>query len=181
MLHMSNRIGCVAILAIAAGCASPGARSPEIVSGITTSRTDVEVRVQAAPPSRLEYRRVSPDSMWKLLPKAFSDLGIKAGVMQPRVYGNNAIVMSNINGEAVRGMFRCGNEGTGPSSTVQYRIEFDIAASPVARTGGGSELIIQTRALGTSVDATRSGKIDCVSNGALEKKLKAQIDEMMRM
>ena len=60
-----------------------------------------------------------------------SDLSIKAGVMRERVYGNNAIVMSSINGEGVRAMFRCGTEGTGPSSTVQYRIEFDIAASPV--------------------------------------------------
>jgi hypothetical protein len=176
--------GRVAMLGLAlalAGCASPGAAGPEAMSGITTSRTDAEVRTQAPPPSRLEFPKISPDSLWKLVPKAFDYLGIKAGVLPTgtRVYGNYAIVMSSITGDPVRPMFRCSNE-TGPSTTAQYRIEFDIAASPVMRSAGGSELVVQIRATGASMDASRSGKIDCLSNGNIEKKLKAQLESLMR-
>lgn len=166
----------VTLLMLATACAG----TPAGV-GVTTPPAGISgnvVRVEEARPSILEFRYIQAEDIWAVLPNAFRALGITGGVMDPtdRVFGNPQIRATTLAGQQTRNMFRCTNEGSGPGSVTQYRVEFGIAAQPRAVEEGGSELIVRIQAVGRLTDSSRSGVIHCVSNGTIERRLKQQVE-----
>jgi hypothetical protein len=169
----------VVLLAVACAPATTGG-STEAVTSVATSGGST-VRVDQADPSAMTFREATVDDVWKVLPAAFAALRIEGAVMDPaaKVYGNPKVIMSTIARQNVRDMFRCGAEGL---SMADYRLEFGIAAQPRKIVSGGTELSVQTTALGRSTSASRSGNTHCVSNGrlelALEKQIRVELDRI---
>ena len=169
-------LAAVSVLLLAAGCAAPqtvdgddSVAPPGAVSGET-------VRVDVAEPTLLEFRNASAEDVWKVLPTAFAVLRIPSGILdeRSRVYGNQKVIVSTVLRTPIRELFRCGAEsGLGLSD---YRIEFGITAQPRALVKGGTELHIQTTALGRLTSPSRTGSTNCVSNGKLEQLLHRQIE-----
>lgn len=131
-----------------------------------------QVRVNAPPPGVLEFPNRTTDELWRTLPHAFSALGIKGGVIDPRahVYGAYQVDGGQVAGKQLRDLFRCGSESS--LSGRQYRIRFDITAQPRALERGGVELIVRIVGVGTVASPDASGTTQCVSNGTIETRLK---------
>lgn len=157
--------------------AACGPVAPGMASGTPSGVTGSEVHLDRAEPSTLTFRSATANELWRVIPSVFQGLGIPGGVIdaRSRIYGSPNVRLSSIGGQRVISMFRCTNEGTGMSSTTQYRVEFGIAVQPRA-AAGGAELIVDVQAMGRLTDPSRSGTIHCVSNGALEGMLKERIE-----
>jgi hypothetical protein len=164
--------------ALAAGCAPAtkgevddvsGARARGTVSGST-------VRVDESPVSILVFPGADMEDVWKVLPASFSALGIPAGVMDAsnHAYGSQLVKVTKIGDRRVEQLFRCA-AGEGLSAAT-YRVEFGIVVQPRKLAGGGTELTVETAALGRMASMGRAGNTHCVSNGLLEKQLQSQIE-----
>lgn len=165
--------GLMPLLVLAAGCASG---SGEYVgSQLAASGSETHNRVDAALPSNLAFPDATVDDLWRVLPAAFVALEIPAGVVDARnlVYGNQRVTEQKVADEYLRNLFRCAS-GSSLSGT-RYRFEFGITAQPITSPGGGTELRIQTAALGRAIRGSSSGTTQCVSNGKLEEKIRGQV------
>jgi hypothetical protein len=163
-------------LAVAAGCAAPQTVEGDNTVATPGSVTGETVRVDAADPTALEFEDASPEDVWKVLPTAFGVLRIPSGILdeRSRVYGNQKVIISTVQRTPIRDLFRCGADSG--LSLSDYRIEFGITAQPRGLVKGGTELHIQTTALGRLTSPSRTGSTNCVSNGKLEQMLHRQIE-----
>ncbi len=170
----SPRSGLLLTLLVQVGCA-PATGGP-MGTGLPATASGPEVRVDEALPSVLAFPEATVEELWKVLPAAFRALGITAGVTDADalVYGNGRVPETTVAGRSTRDLFRC-SAGAG-LSLGQYRIQFGITAQPRRVRTGGSELFVQTAAFGRFVSASQSGTVYCVSNGALEGKIKEQAE-----
>jgi hypothetical protein len=162
------------LLVLASGCAagSTGQMGPGLPATVSGS----EVRVEGTLPSVIAFPQASVDDVWKVLPAAFQALGIPAGIMDAgaMVYGNQNVTETKVAGQSTRDLFRC--SASSGLSVGQYRIRFGISAQPRKMATGGTELFLQTTAVGRLVSGSRSGTTQCVSNGTLDLKIREQIE-----
>lgn len=159
----------------AAACGPPPAAMTTDIG--TATAHEGFVRTEAAPPALIAMPLgVDVDAVWRVLPGVFASMEIPVGVIdaRSRIIGQNRIVMSSIDGRAIRTYFRCAFGGAGPSAAASYRISFDLAAQP-RRSGNGTELMVQTMASASSIDSSRSGTLSCTSTGELEKLLESRL------
>lgn len=167
---------CILGTAAVAACAAPASSidNPEFTpAGVSGN----EVRVGAPPPSIIEFPYHTTEAIWKALPAAFAGLKIPAQVMDARglVYGNARVTVSSVDGSPLSALFRCANAGSGPSGATALRIQFGITAAPRPAGPEKSELVVHTTAFARNVDSSRSGNVNCVSNGQIETRLKQQL------
>jgi hypothetical protein len=161
-------------LVLALACA-PGPAG-QMGTGMSATMSGPEVRVEETLPSVLAFPYSSVNDLWRVLPATFEALGIPGGVIDGAnlVYGNEKVTETTVAGQSTRDMFRCAASSS--LSGGQYRIQFGITAQPRPVPGGGAELFLQTAAFGRMVSGSRSGTTQCVSNGAIDVKIKEQMD-----
>ncbi|HSJ10764.1 MAG TPA: hypothetical protein VK928_12650 [Longimicrobiales bacterium] len=170
----------LATLSIGA-CAAPGASldTPQSTpSGIAGN----EVRVDLPAPAIIEFPYHSADLVWRVIPAVFAELRLPAQVMDARnmVYGSQRVTVGSIGGEPTRSHFRCSTDGSAASGATALRIQFGITAQPKAIGPTKTELIVQIIGHGSPIEASRTGNINCISNGRLEGRLKQAIEAELR-
>ena len=165
--------GLFASLVLTAGCAAGS--GGQMGTGMAATMGGSEVLVDETLPSVMAYPQANVAAVWKVLPAAFRELGMTAGVLDAGnlVYGNDRVPETTVGGKSTRDLFRC---GAGSSLSVgQYRVQFGITAQPRPASAGGTELFVHIEAFGRMVSASRSGTTHCVSEGDIELMLKGQV------
>lgn len=121
--------------------------------------------------------RHSVAAVWTILPTVFQELGLSGHVLDEsrRVYGNDKVSASRVAGQNAQTFFRCANEATGMGSTMRYRMQFAIRTAVTAAENGGSKLNTALTGQASPVDGSSAAKLDCVSNGKLERELRRAV------
>ncbi len=119
----------------------------------------------------------APDRVWALIPTIFQQLGLGGGVLDEtrRIYGNNRVSANRIAGQSPQAFVRCANEASGMGSTMRYRIQMAIRTAVTDGPDGGSKLNTSVTAQASPVDGSSASKLDCVSNGKLEREIRRAV------
>ncbi|HEX6066398.1 MAG TPA: hypothetical protein VFZ04_19330, partial [Longimicrobiales bacterium] len=70
---------------------------------------------------------------------------------------------------------RCANEASGMGSTMRYRIQMAIRTAVTDGPDGSSKLNTSITAQASPIDGSSSSRLDCVSNGKLEREVRRAV------
>jgi hypothetical protein len=120
---------------------------------------------------------ISPAAAWLVLPQVYDSLGLGGGVLnaQARSYGNPRVSVRTIAGSRVDRLFRCANEGTGPSSVSRLRIRFSIFTTVSEAGEGEAQIRTSVVATGSPREGTSTSSVVCISKGMLESAIERQV------
>jgi hypothetical protein len=169
----------VAMLSLlgAACSATPAVNTnPGAPSSVTTTGTAAVVQLENDPELESPISHAA-DRVWAILPTVFQELGLGGAVMseRPRVYGNDKVSSNRIAGQNPQTFFRCANAASGMGSTMRYRFVFSIRTAVTAAQDGTTRLNTAMNGQASPVDGSSAAKLDCVSNGKLERELRRSV------
>ncbi|HEY0810119.1 MAG TPA: hypothetical protein VGD49_08145 [Longimicrobiales bacterium] len=150
--------------------------NPGAPSTVTSTSTASIVQLESDPELESPIRHAA-DRVWAVLPDVFRDLGLGGAVMsdRPRVFGNDRVSANRIAGQNPQMFFRCANEASGMGSTMRYRLQFSIRTAVTAAQDGTSKLNTAISGQASPVDGSSAAKLNCVSNGKLERELRRAV------
>ena len=121
--------------------------------------------------------RHAPERVWVVLPQIFQELGLGGEVLDTnkRIYGNDKVSTNRIAGQNPQTFFRCANEASGMGSTMRYRVQFSIRTAVTPVPSGGSKLNTAINGTASPVDGSSASRLDCVSNGKLEREIRRSV------
>jgi hypothetical protein len=161
-----------------AACASTPAvnTNPSAPSSVTPTGNGSVIRLEDDPELASPIRHEA-DKVWAILPQIFQELGMGGEVMdaQRRIYGNDRVSTHRLAGQNAQNFFRCANEASGMGSTMRYRIQFSIRSAVTGTPDGGSKLHTAIIGQASPIDGSSAAKLDCVSNGKLERELRRAV------
>jgi hypothetical protein len=174
-MHNSN----VALLSllVAACSATPAVNTnPGAPSAVTSTGTGAMIQLEDDPELESPIGHAS-DRVWATLPLVFQELGLSGSVLDEhrRIYGNDKVSTNRVAGQNPQTFFRCANEATGMGSTMRYRLLFSIRTAVTSAPDGSSKLNTAITGQASSVDGSSAAKLDCVSNGKLERELRRAV------
>jgi hypothetical protein len=148
-----------------------------VAGAIDRGVANLEVRTSEAGSVAETTVGVSPGAAWRVLPQAYDSLGLGGGVLDAGElsYGNNRVTARNVAGNRTDRLFRCANEGAGPSAVNRFRIRFSISTTVTEGPEGHAVLFHEIVATGTPIEGTSSGRVICVSRGQLESAIQQQV------
>ncbi|HEX2721396.1 MAG TPA: hypothetical protein VHM24_00660, partial [Gemmatimonadaceae bacterium] len=119
--------------------------------------------------------RAPADSVWVWLPKVYQKLGIPTDYtdVNALVIGTRAFKSSRLDGRRTADYVRCGNQGAGPSSGGMYHTNLSILSSVRAIDSVRASLTTLVNGIASPVEGTSTGNVSCVSNGLLERRIRA--------
>ena len=82
---------------------------------------------------------------------------------------------STLAGTRVDRLFRCANEGTGPSSVSRLRIRFSIFTTVSEAGEGEAQIRTSVVATGSPREGTSTSSVVCISKGMLESAIEQQV------
>ena len=121
--------------------------------------------------------RHAPERVWTVLPLVFAELGLAGEIIDSsrRVYGNDKVSTNRIAGQGAQTFVRCANEASGMGSTMRYRIQMAIRTAVTSGPDGSSKLNTSMTAQASPVDGSSAARLDCVSNGKLEREIRRAV------
>jgi hypothetical protein len=170
-----SSVGLLALL-FAACAATPAVNTnPGAPASVTPTGDGSVVRLEDDPELESPIRHEA-DRVWAILPQIFQELGLGGEVKDPqrRIYGNDRVSAQRVAGQNPQNFFRCANEASGMGSTMRYRIQFSIR-SAVTGSQDGSKLHTAIIGQASPVDGSSAAKLDCVSNGKLEREMRRAV------
>ncbi|HVF40388.1 MAG TPA: hypothetical protein VM939_10840 [Gemmatimonadaceae bacterium] len=173
------------VLATAAcGSAVPVARDPGRApepARVTDTETSGFIRLSDEPSAAVVID-APLDRVWALLPGVYETIGVPGDIddAAARVYGTRRFSSNRLDKNRTDAFVRCGNEGAGPSAGGAYRMRLAIVSS--LRTTSDDRTLVATEFTGSAVAAegTSTGVLRCVSNGALEQRIRALLTERLK-
>jgi hypothetical protein len=140
----------------------------------TGSGTVVQMETDAELAAPLRH---APERVWTILPAVFQELGLGGGVLSEsrRIYGNAKVSANRVAGQNLQTFVRCANEASGMGSTMRYRVQMGIRTAVVDGPGGSSTLNTSLTAQASPIDGSSASKLDCVSNGKLEREIRRAV------
>ena len=174
-----NKGRLVAMLAIlAGGCTATPAVTQQTGAPTTVVSTGsgTVVQIEDDPELAMPLRH-APDRVWTILPTVFQEFGLGGGVLDEtrRLYGNDRVSASRIAGQSAQTFVRCANEASGMGSTMRYRVQLAIRTAVTEGPEGSSKLNTAITAQASPVDGSSASKLDCVSNGKLEREIRRAV------
>lgn len=166
-------VGTLAVLLAACSAAPAVNTSPSAPSTVMATGDGSVVRLEDDPELESPIHH-APDRVWTILPVVFQELGLGGEILDERrrIYGNDKVSASRIAGQNPQSFFRCANEATGMGSTMRYRLQFSIRTAVTSGAEGGSKLNTAIIGQARPVDGSSASRLDCVSNGKLERELR---------
>ena len=161
-----------------AGCAATPAVTQQTGAPTTVVSTGSGTVVQIEEDAELEAPlRHSPDRVWALIPTIFQEFGLGGAVLDAsrRIYGNDKVSANRIAGQNAQTFVRCANEASGMGSTMRYRIQMAIRTAVTDGPDGSSKLNTSITAQASPIDGSSSSRLDCVSNGKLEREVRRAV------
>ncbi len=168
----------LATLALSACASGSGGLEPVQYQPATIDRgTGVEVRVSETGSVAERAISVSPEAAWRVLPQVYQALGLEGGIVDARAmsFGNPRVTARTVGGSRVDALFRCANEGAGPSSVNRLQITFSISTTVSRGQEGESQLRTSIVAVGRPLEGTSSGQLVCISRGILEAAIERDV------
>jgi hypothetical protein len=178
------RLGTLLLLPWAAACSATPAVTQQTTAPTTVMSTGsgdvVQLEGDAELASPLNY---AAERVWTILPTVFDELNLGGGVLDNtrRIYGNDRLSVSRIAGQNPQTFVRCPNEATGMGSTMRYRVVLGIRTAVTPTTQGNSTLNTAITAQASPVDGSTAAKLDCVSNGKLEREIRRAVAAKLGM
>jgi hypothetical protein len=175
MLEKSN-VALLSLLLAACSATPAVTTNPGAPSSVVTTSSGAVVQLEGDPELEAPLRH-SADRVWATLPLVFQELGLGGQVMDDRrrVYGNDKVSVARVAGQNTQAFFRCANEASGMGSTMRYRLQFSIRSGVTAAADGTSKLNTAIAGQASPVDGSSAAKLDCVSNGKLERELRRAV------
>jgi hypothetical protein len=164
-------------LVLAACAATPAVNiNPGAPSSVTATGDGSVVRLEDDPELESPIHH-DADKVWTILPQIFQELGLGGQILDPqrRIYGNDRVSTHRVAGQNPQNFFRCANEASGMGSTMRYRIQFSIRSAVTGTPDGSSKLHTAIIGQASPVDGSSAAKLDCVSNGKLERELRRAV------
>jgi hypothetical protein len=161
-----------------AGCAAAPAATKQTGAPTSVVSTGSGTVVQLEDDAELEAPlRHAPERVWALLPTIFHELGLGGAVLDAgrRIYGNDKVSANRIAGQSAQTLVRCANEASGMGSTMRYRIQMAIRTAVTDGPDGSSKLNTSITAQASPIDGSSASKLDCVSNGKLEREIRRAV------
>jgi hypothetical protein len=123
----------------------------------------------------------SREVIWDALVDAYTSLGIPANLAEPAAfrYGVERYTGGQLAGRRAADFFRCGFEGTGPSSVGGYRTELSVISTLRPLANGNTALDIEAGGSARRVEGTSTPRVRCESTGELEKRIVAAVRERL--
>jgi hypothetical protein len=164
------------LLSACAGTADPGepaAYQPAVID----RGTGVEVRVSETGSVAERTVEVSPAAAWRVLPRVYQALGLGGRVLDAgqRSFGNPLVSARTVGGTRVEALFRCANEGTGPSSVNRLQVRFSVSTTVSGEGEGEARIRTSIVATGRPLEGTSTGQLICISRGILEAAIEKEI------
>ncbi|MGZ8412920.1 MAG: hypothetical protein ACXW61_07930 [Gemmatirosa sp.] len=166
-----------------AGCAAAPAAST--VNGRPTRREMVSVGDQTvlldptAASARREALALSVDRVWALLPLAYEAVGLPLSTLdtERRLLGAGGVrAQGRLGGAWLSRYVDCGTAPTGIPNADSWTVTLDVATR-VDGNAAGAGLSTTVRATGRPSATSTSNPVNCVSRGALEKRLAELVRE----
>ncbi|HEY0305652.1 MAG TPA: hypothetical protein VGC44_11770 [Longimicrobiales bacterium] len=176
---MRRRYGSMLIIAYAlAACSAKPSVTQQTGAPTTVVSTGSGTVVQIEDDMELETPlRHAPARVWAILPTVFQEFNLGAGVLDEsrRIYGNDKVSANRIAGQSAQTLVRCANEASGMGSTMRYRVQIAIRTAVTDGPEGSSKLNTSIAAQATPIDGSSASKLDCVSNGKLEREIRRAV------
>jgi hypothetical protein len=168
----------VMVATILAGCSARPSVTQQTGAPTSVVSTGSGTVVQIEDDGELEAPvRHAPDRVWALLPTVFQELGLGGSVLDQRrrIYGNDKVSTNRIAGQSAQTFVRCANEASGMGSTMRYRVQMAIRTAVTDGPEGSSKLNTSITAQASPIDGSSAAKLDCVSNGKLEREIRSAV------
>jgi hypothetical protein len=171
-------------LLLVAGCAP---RTTPITDRGTPRRETVQVEGTLVELQPTAARTVAHDvplpaeRTWALLPLAYQALGLPLTTVDPerQLLAANAVrAQANLRGTRLSRYLNCGTSTTGVPNADSYAVQMDVQTQVVPtsdRTHAG--LATAVRAVGRPASTSSNARVNCVSTGALERRLAEVVRE----
>ena len=160
------------------GCAATPEVTQQTGAPTTVLSTGSGTVVQIEDDAELQAPlRHAPDRVWALIPMIFQEFGLGGAVLDAsrRIYGNDKVTAGRIAGQSAQTFVRCANEASGMGSTMRYRIQLAIRTAVTNGPDGSSRLNTSITAQASPIDGSSASKLDCVSNGKLEREVRRAV------
>lgn len=169
----------VMLAIVLAGCSAKPSVTQQTGAPTTVVSTGSGTVVQIEDDGELEAPlRHSPERVWALIPTIFQELGLGGSVLNEsrRLYGNDKVSANRIAGQNAQTYVRCANEASGMGSTMRYRVQMAIRTAVTDGPEGSSKLNTSITAQASPIDGSSASKLDCVSNGKLEREIRRAVN-----
>jgi len=123
----------------------------------------------------------SPDAVWEALVQVYGDLGIEIAGANPstRSLNNPKFVVSRrLGGERLSRYLECGSGSIGGFAD-HFRIQMNILSQVVAKPDGQSTLHTTIQAIGDNPEGTSNTRVPCSSTQQLERRIAAEVAELV--
>jgi hypothetical protein len=175
-MHKSSLL--VMLATVLAGCSAKPSVTQHTGAPTSVVSTGSGTVVQIEDDAELEAPlRHSPQRVWAIIPTIFQELGLGGSVLNEsrRLYGNDKVSTNRIAGQNAQTYVRCANEASGMGSTMRYRVQMAIRTAVTDGPEGSSKLNTSITAQASPIDGSSASKLDCVSNGKLEREIRRAV------
>ena len=172
-------------LLLVAGCAP---RTPTIITDRGTPRREtVQVEgtlVQLEPTAARAVAHDVPlpaERTWALLPLAYEALGLPLAALDPQrqlIAANTVRAQANLRGTRLSRYVDCGTSSTGVPNADSFAMLLDVQTQVVPTSDRAhAGLATAVRAVGRPSSTSSNAPVNCVSTGALERRLAEVVRE----
>jgi hypothetical protein len=174
---------CTLLLAFVplAACATSPASSTAPPARLEQTEGTILFEIGNLGPAQRTELAGSRERIWAALVDAYASLDIPANLADPAAfrYGVERYTGGQIAGRRAADFFRCGFEGTGPSSVGGYRTELTVISTLRPMASGNTALDIEAGGSARRVEGTSTPRVRCESTGELEKRLVAAVRQRL--
>ena len=182
--HAASSAASLLALLVVAGCAQ---RTGTTTGRDTPRRETVQVQgtlVQLEPTAaqtRAYDVPISAERTWALLPLAYEALGLPLSTIDPQrqlIAANTARAQVNLRGTRLSRYVNCGTGTTGVPNADSYSVALDVQTQVVpASDRAHAGLATTVRAIGRPTSTSSDTRVNCVSTGALERRVAEVVRE----
>ena len=171
-------------LVLLAGCAS---RTTTPTDRATPRRETLQVEgtlveLQPTPAQSMAHDVPLPaERTWALLPLAYQALGLPLTTIDPerQLLAANAVrAQANLRGTRLSRYVNCGTSTTGVPNADSYQVQLDVQTRVVPTSDRmHAGLATAVRAIGRPTSTSSNARVNCVSTGALERRVAEVVRE----
>jgi hypothetical protein len=173
-------LGLIAGSACAPAVKTSSTPAPAAPSTVTDTEAGF-IRVADAPSIATTEVAAPIDSVWRVLPAAYTKLEIAPEISdrQAAVFGTRAHTSGRLGGKRAMEFLRCPNSGVGPSGSV-FRARITILTTVAELPGRKTAVSTEVAGTATSVEGTSTGPVKCASTGEIERRIASLITEFVK-
>ncbi len=126
--------------------------------------------------------RAPADQVWKALPAVMSDLGLEVNFLEPETKRMGACyqkVRVRLGKETLSTYVDCG-DSRGLPNADRYEVAMTVLATVAPTSATTSKVFVFVLGVGLDASGTASNRLWCFSRGALEERIRTQLEVQTR-